>query len=140
MPHKNTFFRKSWKYFFIKTITDCLYSFLSISWFFIFFIKHFYFRPMITIHHQNPTTRWVLIGWKMSKVWIRLQVPEAKVMIDPIPTGPDGKPRLGRFGELLDENGIQILGENFVRSHRGACRTNCRIQVKFMHIPYLFFI
>ena len=32
-------------------------------------------------------------------------------MIDPIPTGPDGKPRLGRFGELLDENGIQILGE-----------------------------
>jgi len=37
------------------------------------------------------------------------KVPEAKVMIDPIPTGPDGKPRLGRFGELLDENGIQIL-------------------------------
>ena len=32
-------------------------------------------------------------------------------MIDPIPVGPDGKPRLGRFGELLDENGIQILGE-----------------------------
>ena len=32
-------------------------------------------------------------------------------MIDPITTGPDGKPRLGRFGELLDENGIQILGE-----------------------------
>jgi len=38
------------------------------------------------------------------------KVPEAKVMIDPIPVGPDGKPRLGRFGELLDENGIQILG------------------------------
>jgi len=37
------------------------------------------------------------------------KVPEAKVMIDPIPVGPDGKPRLGRFGELLDENGIQIL-------------------------------
>jgi len=37
------------------------------------------------------------------------KLPETKVMIDPIPTGPDGKPRLGRFGELLDENGIQIL-------------------------------
>jgi len=37
------------------------------------------------------------------------KVPEAKVMIDPIPTGPDGKPRLGRFGELLDEDGVQIL-------------------------------
>ena len=61
-------------------------------------------------------------------------------MIDPIPVGPDGKPRLGRFGELLDENGVQILGENFVRSHRGACRTNCRTQVKIMHIPYLFII
>jgi len=35
--------------------------------------------------------------------------PEPKVMIDPIPVGPDGKPRLGRFGELLDEDGTQIL-------------------------------
>ena len=40
-----------------------------------------------------------------------LKPPEPKVMVDPIPTAADGKPRLGRFGELLDADGNQILGK-----------------------------
>ena len=70
---------------------------------------------MTIILHQSQSTRWALIGWFLGRCFqTRFQVPEAKVMIDPIPTGPDGKPRLGRFGELLDEDGVQILGEIFV--------------------------
>ena len=40
-----------------------------------------------------------------------LKPPEPKAMIDPIPTSADGKPRLGRFGELLDAEGNQVLGK-----------------------------
>ena len=36
--------------------------------------------------------------------------PKPVAQVNPVPTGDDGKPRLGRFGELLDADRNQILG------------------------------
>ena len=47
----------------------------------------------------------------VNNVLPNLKPPEPKAMIDPIPTSADGKPRLGRFGELLDAEGNQVLGK-----------------------------
>ena len=59
-------------------------------------------------------------------------------MIDPIPTGPDGKPRLGRFGELLDEDGVQILGEIFVHNNSDTDRMPDKLPDKSDISPIIY--
>jgi len=44
-------------------------------------------------------------------VKIKKKEAEPVQMVNPIPVGPDGKPNLGTFGELLDGENKQVTGE-----------------------------
>ena len=47
---------------------------------------------------------------------VEYKAPVPVAQVNPIPTGDDGKPRLGRFGELLDSDRNQVLGTCLLNS------------------------